>query len=152
LSEQSKTIPVLQSGYFGTPPPSALLMTLYVVYAGGGKEYVPVGASWLSSNQSAAYIAASASGDYVYGLKTADNVKITASFKGFKTSFVVNVSEDQAPKLLSYGTFLSVANKSKIPMIISRRDNIASHITKDGCGDLIWLCNRNQYFPRNIRG
>ncbi len=102
LSEQSKTIPVLQSGYFGTPPPSALLMTLYVVYAGGGKEYVPVGASWLSSNQSAAYIAASASGDYVYGLKTADNVKITASFKGFKTSFVVNVSEDQAPKLLSY--------------------------------------------------
>jgi hypothetical protein len=43
-----------------------------------------------------------ASGDYVYGLKTANNVKITASFKGFKTSFVVNVSEDQAPKLLSY--------------------------------------------------
>jgi hypothetical protein len=77
-------------------------MTLYVVYADGDKEYVPTGASWLSSNQSAAYIEALASGDYVYGLKTADNVKITASFKGFKTSFVVNVSEDQAPKLLSY--------------------------------------------------
>ncbi len=105
LSEQSKTIPVLQSGYFGTPPLNALLMTLYVVYADGDKEYVPTGASWLSSNQSAAYVAASASGDYVYGLKTADNVKITASFKGFKTSFVVNVSEAQAPKLLSYDLY-----------------------------------------------
>ena len=93
LSDDINVIPAVDPGYLGQPPLRALLMVLYVDYANGEKEYVPSGASWLSSDQSAAYTAANQSMAYVYGLKRKNNIKITASFKGFKTSFLVDVTD-----------------------------------------------------------
>ncbi len=102
LSGQTKDIPILPCGYYGRTFLHALFMALYIDYANGKKEYVPRGASWLSSDPKAAYTPADQYHAYVYGRAPARHVKITAAYKGFKTSFLVNV------KLRKLGVLTSI--------------------------------------------
>jgi hypothetical protein len=102
LSGKIKDIPVLACIHCGSPSLRALFMALYIDYANGKKEYVPRGVSWWSSNQNAAYTPPDQYHAYVYGRAPADHVKITAAYKGFKTSFLVNV------KLRKLGVLTSI--------------------------------------------
>ncbi len=102
LSGTIKDIPVLACDYYGRPPLRALFMALYIDYANGKKEYVPRGAAWWSSNQNAAYTPADQYYAYVYGHAAASRVKITAVYKGYQTSFLVNV------KLIKLGVLTSI--------------------------------------------
>ncbi len=115
LSGQTKDIPILPSGYYGRTFLHALFMALYIDYANGKKEYVPKGASWWSSDPTAAYTPADQYHAYVYGRATASHVKITAAYKGFRTSFFVNVESRKLGVLTSIDVYSARTGEKIIP-------------------------------------
>ncbi len=115
LSGTTKDIPVLPYGYFGIKSLHALFMALYIDYANGKKEYVPRGALWWSSDPTEAYTPADQQNAYVYGRAPADHVKITAGYKGFRTSFFVNVKLRKLGVLTSIDVYNARTGEKVIP-------------------------------------